>query len=71
MKPKPSCRDSGVNSGTRLDEHTLATAGEAPEDLNRALWWALVEALTLFPKEARRQLGMKRGKKRLRCGHAF
>jgi hypothetical protein len=56
---------------SRCDAHTLATAGESPEDLNRALWRALVEALTLFLREARRQLGMKRGEKCPRCGHAF
>jgi hypothetical protein len=46
-------------------------ADEAPEDFNQLLWRALVEALTLFLKEARRQLGMKRGEWGPRCGHAF
>jgi hypothetical protein len=60
-----------MSQRSSFDSHTLATAGEAPEDLNRVLWRALVEALTLFLKAARPRLGIKHGEKCPRCGHAF
>jgi len=53
------------------DAHTMATAGEASEELNRALWVALVAALTTFLRAARPRLGMKHGETCPRCKFQF
>lgn len=44
---------------------------DTPEDLNRALWLALVAALTMFVRRARRLLGMKHGEKCPKCGWQY
>lgn len=52
-----------------------APAAEAPataaEDLSRALWTALVTALTSFLRAARPLLGMRHGETCPRCGHRY
>ncbi len=46
-------------------------AASIRDDPNRALWEALVDAMTGFVRRARRILGMRSGEKCPRCGHSF
>lgn len=61
----------------RFDPHTLAAAGvdlesaAAPQDLNRALWTALIAALTGFLRTARKLLGLKHGEECPKCGWRY